>query len=159
MRDFRDAKAMAQTLRTALSEKNISVSHSECLELIARQFGTANWNTLSAKIQAEPRGSDSMPAKIPKKTTVPPALKRGMTFPMVPLRDIVIFPQMVCPLFMGREKSLRAVQQAAKGDGRIFLVAQRSARDDNPSAGQLYMMGVVADLLQQMTAPDGSLLS
>lgn len=57
MRTFRDAKAMAKTLRQGLRERRIDLSHSDCLELVARQFGLADWNTLSAKIEPQPDGS------------------------------------------------------------------------------------------------------
>jgi len=65
MRDFRDAKAMAQTLRASLTAKTVTVSHSESLELVSKMFGVADWNTLSAQIQAgregPPRRRDAIP--------------------------------------------------------------------------------------------------
>ena len=60
MRDYRDAKAMAQTLRQALKERSVSLTHSESLELIAKVLGLADWNTLSARIDASPKAAPSL---------------------------------------------------------------------------------------------------
>src|SRR5437899_6368188 len=96
MRDFRDAKAMAQTLREALKAKSVSLTHSESLELVARVLGFHDWNVLSARIQSEHQPLATEP-------TAP--ISTGARLPTVPLRDIVLFPKMVAPLFMGRESS------------------------------------------------------
>jgi ATP-dependent Lon protease len=87
MRDYRDAKAMAQTLRQAMKERSVSLSHSESLELITRIFGVADWNVLSALIQAAP-------VDPPRGAAAAPPLRR----PVMPLRDLVLFPQMTTPI-------------------------------------------------------------
>jgi ATP-dependent Lon protease len=107
MRDFRDAKTMAQTLRQALKAKSVSLTHSESLELVARTFGFPDWNFLAAKIQAsEPAAGQPVPA------TVPAATSTGSIVPIIPMRDLVLFPQMVMPVFVGRERTRRAVERA-----------------------------------------------
>jgi uncharacterized protein len=160
MRDFRDAKVMAQTLREELAAKNISITHSECLELVAKEFGWADWNTLSAKIQA---GDITLPTRVPNtsaaRNSIPQPLRSGMRFPLVPLRDIVIFPEMISSLLMGREKSIRAVEHAAGAHGRLLVVAQRNPADENPADSELYQMGVVANVLQCTKAPNGNMLT
>ncbi len=77
--------------------------------------------------------------------------------PVLPLRDVVVFPHMVIPLFVGREKSIRALDQAMEGDKRILLVAQKSAETDDPKADDLYQVGTVAQLLQLLKLPDGTI--
>src|SRR5580700_1556436 len=103
MRDFRDAKAMAQTLRDALKQKSVSLTHSESLELIAKVFGFHDWNELSAKIQSELQsGPLGTPIRIPTGEELPPVpLPEGTDLPVVPMRDIVLFPYMIAPLFVG----------------------------------------------------------
>src|SRR5215470_1622455 len=101
MRDFRDAKAMAQRLRDALTAKSVSLTHSESLELVARVLGFHDWNVLSARLQSE----QQLPAALP-------SILAGAGLPTLPLRDYVLFPKMVAPLFMGRETSKRAVERA-----------------------------------------------
>jgi ATP-dependent Lon protease len=75
--------------------------------------------------------------------------------PVLPLRDVVVYPHMVLPLFVGREKSVRALDLAMEGDKRILLVAQRSPDTDDPRAGDLYSIGTVASVLQLLKLPDG----
>jgi uncharacterized protein len=159
MRDFRDAKVMAQTLREALTAKNVTITHSECLELVAKEFGLADWNTLSAKIDT---GQASVASPVSHNSTrrslAPKKLIRGTRLPMVPVRDIVLFPQSVSSLVMGREKSFRAVEHAIAHDGRLLAVTQRNPDDENPAAAELYTMGVVATVLQCTKAPNGNML-
>ncbi|MCX7676416.1 MAG: endopeptidase La [Alteraurantiacibacter sp.] len=76
--------------------------------------------------------------------------------PLLPLRDIVVFPGMVVPLFVGRDKSVAALEAAMEADRGIFLVAQRDPACDDPTRGDLYDMGVVAQVLQMLRLPDGS---
>src|SRR5215468_8849568 len=112
MRDFRDAKAMAQSLREALKTKSVSLTHSESLELVATILGFRDWNVLSATIQSEIK-----PAANPGSTT--PAtirLAAENQLPIVPLRDIVVFPQLNVPLFFGRAKTIHAVECAMAKD-------------------------------------------
>ena len=76
--------------------------------------------------------------------------------PVLPLRDIVVFPRMVAPLFVGRDKSVRALEEVEKGGGEILLVAQKEAGVDDPAEEDLYAVGVVASILQLLKLPDGT---
>ncbi len=76
--------------------------------------------------------------------------------PVLPLRDIVVFPRMVAPLFVGRDKSVRALEEVEKGGGEILLIAQREASIDDPAEEDLYAVGVVASILQLLKLPDGT---
>ena len=77
-------------------------------------------------------------------------------YPLLPLRDIVVFPGMVVPLFVGREKSVAALEEVMQGDKEIFLVAQLDPGCDDPEKDDLYDMGVVAQVLQLLKLPDGT---
>ncbi|MGN6112175.1 MAG: endopeptidase La, partial [Luteimonas sp.] len=77
--------------------------------------------------------------------------------PVLPLRDVVVFPHMVIPLFVGREKSIRALELAMESDKRIALVAQKSAETDDPGASDLYGIGTLATVLQLLKLPDGTI--
>ena len=77
--------------------------------------------------------------------------------PVLPLRDVVVFPHMVIPLFVGREKSVRALDIAMEGNKKILLVAQRSPDVDEPGAGDLYTIGTIASVLQLLKLPDGTI--
>ncbi len=77
-------------------------------------------------------------------------------YPVLPLRDIVVFPHMIVPLFVGREKSVRALEEVMRGDKRIFLVAQKNAADDDPSEKDLFDIGTIATVLQLLKLPDGT---
>ena len=147
MRDFRDAKAMAQTLREALKDKSFTLTHSESLELVAKVLGYHGWNELSARIQ-----SDRL-----AEPTAQPLIPLGAGLPTVPLRDLVLFPNMTVPLFMGRDRSKRALERAMAGDQRIFAITQRRAADDNPSLQGLYRVGVTASVIGQTALPDGTI--
>ncbi len=147
MRDFRDAKAMAQTLREALKSKSVQLSQAESLELTARMLGFRNWNVLAATIKDE----QTKPAAAPNRVSPPVGL------PVIPMRDIVFFPQMTAPLFVGRPRTARAVERAMAGDRRVLLVAQRRPGDDDPGAADLHRVGVLAEILQVMSLPDGSM--
>ena len=76
--------------------------------------------------------------------------------PVLPLRDVVVYPHMVIPLFVGREKSIQALDAAMKADKRIMLVAQKQADVDDPKADDLYAIGTVATILQLLKLPDGT---
>ncbi|NVK21952.1 MAG: endopeptidase La, partial [Kangiellaceae bacterium] len=76
--------------------------------------------------------------------------------PLLPLRDVVVFPHMVIPLFVGREKSILALEEATNGDKQVMLVAQREATEDMPDADQVYDYGCVATILQMLKLPDGN---
>ena len=77
-------------------------------------------------------------------------------FPMLPLRDVVVYPQLVIPLFVGREKSISAIEKANNGDKKILLVAQKTAGKDEPEIKDLYTVGTVATILQMLKLPDGT---
>ena len=76
--------------------------------------------------------------------------------PVLPLRDVVVYPYMVIPLFVGREKSIQALQRAMESDKRILLVAQMDAGQDNPVVEQIYRIGTVSTILQLLKLPDGT---
>ena len=76
--------------------------------------------------------------------------------PLLPLRDVVVFPHMVIPLFVGRPKSIKALESAMEGERRIMLVAQKAAAKDEPSAEDMFEMGCVATILQMLKLPDGT---
>jgi len=77
-------------------------------------------------------------------------------FPVLPLRDIVVFPSMVVPLFVGREKSVRALEEVVKHEGRILLVTQKNGGVDDPKESDIYRMGTVGNILQLLRLPDGT---
>ncbi|KGA03295.1 MULTISPECIES: endopeptidase La [Cobetia] len=79
-----------------------------------------------------------------------------LTLPLLPLRDVVVYPQMVIPLFVGREKSIQALEVAMEGDKKILLAAQREASQDDPTAEDLFAIGTVADIMQLLKLPDGT---
>ena len=83
--------------------------------------------------------------------------KKNLNIPLLPLRDVVIFPSVVTPLFVGREKSISALQAAMAGDKQIMLVAQKSAQQDDPKLGDLYPIGTLSTILQLIKLPDGTL--
>ncbi|MDP1735947.1 MAG: endopeptidase La, partial [Caulobacter sp.] len=78
------------------------------------------------------------------------------TLPVLPLRDIVVFPHMVVPLFVGRDKSVRALEEVMKGDKQILLATQKNSADDDPATDDIYDVGVVATVLQLLKLPDGT---
>ena len=78
------------------------------------------------------------------------------TIPVLPLRDVVVYPQIVMPLFVGRPMSVKAIDMAYKGDKQILLVAQKQANDDDPSISDIYTVGTVATILQILKLPDGT---
>ncbi len=77
-------------------------------------------------------------------------------FPVLPLRDIVVFPHMIVPLFVGRDKSVRALEDVMQDDKQILLVAQRNAAQDDPEADDIYDVGTVSTVLQLLKLPDGT---
>ncbi len=78
------------------------------------------------------------------------------TLPLLPLRDVVIFPYMVAPLFVGREKSIRALEEAMKKSKEIFLVAQRDAKTNDPQEADIYEIGTIGTIVQMLRLPDGT---
>jgi ATP-dependent Lon protease len=81
---------------------------------------------------------------------------RGALYPVLPLRDIVVFPHMIVPLFVGREKSVRALEDVMKDDKQILLVTQKNAAQDDPATSDIYMVGTVGTVLQLLKLPDGT---
>jgi ATP-dependent Lon protease len=143
MRDYRDAKTMAQTLRQALKDKSVSLTHSESLELIAKLLGLPDWNTLSARINASPK-------PVSAET---PTVRR----PVLPLRDLVLFPWMTSPIYAMRPKTLAAIEQAMVSDKEMFFVTQKRVADDDPAGDDLYTIGVVARPIEVAKTPDGAI--
>ncbi|MGU3493818.1 endopeptidase La [Xanthobacteraceae bacterium A53D] len=80
----------------------------------------------------------------------------AQTFPVLPLRDIVVFPHMIVPLFVGREKSIRALEEVMRGDTYILLATQENASDDDPATDAIYRVGTLATVLQLLKLPDGT---
>ncbi|MEL6426881.1 MAG: LON peptidase substrate-binding domain-containing protein, partial [Pseudomonadota bacterium] len=80
----------------------------------------------------------------------------SMTYPVLPLRDIVVFPHMIVPLFVGRDKSVRALEEVMKKDKQILLAAQRDPADEDPNVDAIYDVGVLANVLQLLKLPDGT---
>ena len=78
------------------------------------------------------------------------------TLPVLPLRDIVVFPHMVVPLFVGRDKSVRALEEVMRHDKQILLATQKNSADDDPASDAIYDVGVVATVLQLLKLPDGT---
>lgn len=76
--------------------------------------------------------------------------------PVLPLRDIVVFPHMIVPLFVGREKSVRALEDVMREDKQILLVAQKNAAQDEPQPEDIYSVGTVSTVLQLLKLPDGT---
>ena len=147
MRDFRDAKAMAHSLREALKAKSVSLTHSESLELVARTLGLPDWNHLAARIES------NLPPLMP--TAATNSVTAGI--PIVPMRDLVVFPQMVAPIFVGREKTRRAIERAMATDRRVLVVTQRRSADDDPQLDALYPVGVTAAVINRVVLTDGTL--
>ena len=85
-----------------------------------------------------------------------PATEQGNLYPVLPLRDIVVFPHMIVPLFVGREKSVRALEDVMKDDKQILLVAQKNAAQDDPTTDEIYRVGTVSTVLQLLKLPDGT---
>jgi len=80
----------------------------------------------------------------------------GELLPVLPLRDIVVFPHMIVPLFVGREKSVRVLESVMKDDKQILLVAQKNAAQDDPAADDIYRVGTISTILQLLKLPDGT---
>lgn len=148
MRDFRDAKAMAQTLRESLTTKAVTISHSESLELVSRMLGVADWNTLSAMLQTGRRDAPVPIARLRSSTAV---------YPAVPLRDFVPLPNASFPLFVGRENTVLAANHAFEGAREMVCAIQRDATVDEPQFADVYEIGLLAQLVELERLSDGSI--
>ncbi len=83
-------------------------------------------------------------------------IPRGNLFPVLPLRDMVVFPHMIAPLFVGRDKSVRALEDVMKDDKQILLVTQKNAAQDEPMPADIYSVGTIGTVLQLLKLPDGT---
>jgi ATP-dependent Lon protease len=153
MRDFRDAKAMAQTLRESLTTGAVAISHSESLELVSKMLGVADWNTLSALLQADRRPAASRPAVSP----VGRERTEAGRYPAVPIRGFVPFPTSVFPLFITREKTKAALDQAFKSQWQVVLAIQKNADVDEPGPQDVHEIGLLAQLVEHEQMEDGTL--
>lgn len=88
--------------------------------------------------------------------TSPGETSRDRVYPVLPLRDIVVFPGMIVPLFVGREKSVKALEEVMRDDKHILVVTQKNAQDDDPAPDQIYPTGTIATVLQLLKLPDGT---
>src|SRR5260221_3389585 len=86
----------------------------------------------------------------------PPSATEIVQYPLLPLRDVVVFPHMVIPLFVGRPKSIKAMETAMEAGKSILLVGQKPAAKDDPGAGDMYSIGCVSNILQMLKLPDGT---
>ncbi|MEM7653210.1 MAG: LON peptidase substrate-binding domain-containing protein, partial [Pseudomonadota bacterium] len=77
-------------------------------------------------------------------------------YPVLPLRDIVVFPHMIVPLFVGREKSVLALEDVMNDDKQILLVTQKNAAQDDPTPDDIYRVGTIGTVLQLLKLPDGT---
>src|SRR6266545_3678679 len=82
--------------------------------------------------------------------------KNARTMPLLPLRDIIVFPHMVVPLFVGREKSINALEQAMSGDKEIVLSAQKKAKTNDPTPDDIFTVGTIGQIIQLLRLPDGT---
>src|SRR6202521_6488189 len=87
-----------------------------------------------------------------------PSLTPGelQAYPVLPLRDIVVFPHMIVPLFVGREKSIKALEEAMRSDTFLLLATQKNASDDDPATDAIFEVGTLASVLQLLKLPDGT---
>ena len=83
-------------------------------------------------------------------------ISSNTTLPLLPLRDVVVYPQIVQPLFVGRPKSIKALEIAMASDKQVLLVAQKSASEDEPGLRDLFKIGTISTILQLIRLPDGT---
>src|ERR1700726_4111432 len=85
-----------------------------------------------------------------------PAPGETRAYPVLPLRNVVVFPHMIVPLFVGREKSIRALEEVMRNDTFILLATQKNASDDDPATDAIFEVGTLASVLQLLKLPDGT---
>ncbi len=88
--------------------------------------------------------------------TAPVHSEGSIQYPVLPLRDIVVFPHMIVPLFVGREKSIKALEEVMGADKQILLATQKNAGDEDPAPDAIYDLGTLANVLQLLKLPDGT---
>src|SRR5438045_9476305 len=104
----------------------------------------------ASKIARSRRPQDEKNGAAPKSS-----LRRTARLPLLPIRDQVYFPHMIFPLLVGREKSVRALEEAVSGSRQIMLAAQKRVDTEEPSPDDLYTVGIMAEILQVLRVPDG----
>ncbi len=160
MPTHKDVKSMARSLRDALAHRNVSLSHSECLEIVARQFGFADWNTLSARLTIEPGrapGTAQPDVAVPQTLADPSTGPAAERVPLIPLRDVVVYPEVMLPLFVGRQRSRQGIEAAMQGGKRVMVVTQRQPEVSDPAPADLYEIGTFAKVLSLADTSEGNL--
>jgi len=147
MRDFRDAKVMAQGLREALSVKEMAIGHGEALEIVSKMFGVADWNTLSARIN-KVRGKPDRDGSGDSERRILPAL---------PIKDTAPFPTIQLPLWIRRPQTVQALSRALASGREVALVAQKDRNVENPNAEDVYEIGVLARVLDVGSPSDATI--
>jgi ATP-dependent Lon protease len=135
---------MAQTLRETLTGRSVTISHAESLELVAKMLGVQDWNTLSALLKTP---------QPPQPTAKPP--QHPTRYPAIPVRDFVPFPGMEFPLYIGREKTMLALDRAFSELREIVVAAQQDPSQEEPDFTNIYKTGVLATVLDIQRLPDG----
>ncbi|MBR0896379.1 LON peptidase substrate-binding domain-containing protein [Bradyrhizobium tropiciagri] len=143
MRDFRDAKAMAQTLRASLTVKAVTISHSESLELVSKMFGVADWNTLSAQI-----------VQVGREGAAPRCATEAGRLPAMPLRHFVPFPGGIVPLYANCAKTIQVLDRGFQGARQIIVAIQRSSNDEL-GLSDVHDVGVLGSILTLDQLADG----
>ena len=111
---------------------------------------------MSEEIIKKPRAPRAVKKSAAQTEAIVADVAVNSLLPLLPLRDVVVFPHMVIPLFVGREKSIRALEAASAAEQDVVLVAQKNPEKDNPEAADLYSVGCVARILQMLKLPDGT---
>src|SRR5438128_5057392 len=120
---------------------------------LSRPIGTLSWLRTGCGGEEQQYGLGAMTTAKPR-----PPLAPGETraYPVLPLRDIVVFPHMIAPLFVGRKKSILALEEVMRSDTFILLAAQKNASDDDPATEAIYEVGTLASVRQLLKLPDGT---
>ena len=121
--------------------------------VFARPIGTLSWLRTGG---ARRRGTTILGAMTTAKPRPPLAPGETRAYPVLPLRDIVVFPHMIAPLFVGRKKSILALEEVMRSDTFILLATQKNASDDEPATEAIYEIGTLASVLQLLKLPEGT---